>query len=150
MEISELIRVRPADERDIEPVVAIEEASFNSPWTRDFFKHELYNPVSYFYILEIQDKLSGYVIFWIFKDESHIANIAVHPDSRNKGYGEYLLTWVFEYCEKKGARTLSLEVNEQNGAALELYRKMGLEKVGRRAKYYENRDDALILTKHLI
>ncbi|MBU0712354.1 ribosomal protein S18-alanine N-acetyltransferase [bacterium] len=149
METEDRIRIKPADERDLHEVSEIENASFNSPWTLDFFKHELYNPVSFFYILKIQDKLAGYVIFWIFEDEAHIANIAIHPDNRKMGYGEQLLNWIFDFCRKKGAMTISLEVSEINEAARQLYSKTGFKSVGRRAKYYEDRSDALILTKIL-
>lgn len=149
METKSRIRVRSAGERDLKEIYKIENASFNSPWTLDFFKHELNNPASFFYILEIQDKLVGYVIFWIFKDESHIANIAIHPEFRKMGYGEQLLNWVFDFCRERSVASVSLEVSEVNEAARQLYSKMGFKNVGRRAKYYENNFDALILTKIL-
>ena len=149
METADRIRIRPANERDLNEVYEIENASFNSPWTLDFFKHELYNPVSFFYILKIQDKLAGYVIFWNFKYEAHIANIAIRPDFRKMGFGEQLLNWIFNFCRKNGVLTISLEVNEINEAARQLYNKTGFKSVGRRVKYYENKYDALILTKIL-
>jgi len=149
METEPDIRIRPASEQDIERVINIEKLSFNIPWTIDFFKHELYNPVSFFYIMEIQNKLAAYVIFWIFKDESHIANVAVHPGFRKRGYGERLVNWVFDFCRRKGTKMITLEVNEMNTAARNLYRKMGFKIVGKRARYYENKYDALILTREL-
>lgn len=150
MEGQERIEIRRADEKDICRVMEIENLSFRTPWTPGFFKHELYNPVSYFYILEIQDKLAGYVIFWIFKNEAHIANIAIHPEWRRKSYGGRLLNWVLQFCRKRGVETISLEVNEMNRAALQLYTKTGFKQVGKRERYYENRYDALILTKTLL
>lgn len=149
MERKPKVRIRRANESDLTAVIAIENLSFNTPWTSGFFTHELYNPVSYFYILEIQDKLAGYVIFWIFKEEAHIANVAVHPEYRRKGYGEQLLNWVVHFCRRKRVETISLEVNEINYTALQLYAKTGFTQVGRRVKYYENRYDALLLTKIL-
>ncbi|MGC9365136.1 MAG: ribosomal protein S18-alanine N-acetyltransferase [Fidelibacterota bacterium] len=149
MERKPKVRIRRANESDLATVIAIENLSFNTPWTPGFFTHELYNPVSYFYILEIQDKLAGYVIFWIFREEAHIANVAVHPEYRRKGYGEQLLNWVIHFCRRKRVETISLEVNEVNYTALQLYAKAGFTQVGRRTKYYENRYDALLLTKIL-
>lgn len=150
MEGQKHIGIRRADEKDIRRVLEIENLSFNTPWTPGFFKHELSNPVSYFYILEIQDKLAGYVIFWIFKSEAHVANIAIHPEYRRKSYGGQLLNWVFQFCRKRGVETISLEVNEMNSAALQLYTKTGFKQVGKRVEYYEHRYDALILTKTLL
>lgn len=150
MERKPKVRIRRANESDLTAVMAIENLSFSTPWTAGFFTHELYNPVSNFYILEIQDKLAGYVIFWIFKEEAHIANVAVHPEYRHKGYGEQLLNWVIHFCRRKGVEKISLEVNEINDTALQLYTKTGFTQVGRRVKYYENRYDALLLTKILM
>ncbi|OQC47496.1 MAG: Protease synthase and sporulation negative regulatory protein PAI 1 [Candidatus Marinimicrobia bacterium ADurb.Bin030] len=80
-------------------------------------------------------------------DESHIANIAVHPEFRNAGLGGKLLNFAFEIARRNGAKTITLEVNEQNIAACRLYEKFQFVLTGRRSHYYENKDDALILTR---
>ena len=89
------------------------------------------------------------MIFWILKNEAHIANVAIHPDCRKRGYGEYLLRWAIERIWKKGVATITLEVNEKNNAARNLYDKMGFKIVGKKAKYYENNDNALMLARFL-
>lgn len=142
-----MIRIRKAFAPDLPEVMAIEQNSFNSPWNMDFFRHELINPVAFFYIIEVGVKLAGYIIIWIFKDEAHIANLAIHPEYRKKGYGEYILKWSLEFARNRQAATVTLEVNENNLAARNLYEKFGFRMVGKREKYYENKDDALILTK---
>jgi ribosomal-protein-alanine N-acetyltransferase len=45
-----------------------------------------------------------------------------------------------------GARTLFLEVENGNEAALRLYRSLGAVPVGRRARYYESGTDAAIFS----
>jgi ribosomal-protein-alanine N-acetyltransferase len=147
MVAQEIIRIRKALELDLPEVMVIEQSSFASPWNMAFFRHELYNTVAFFYIIEVGVKLVGYIIFWIFKDEAHIANLAIHPDYRQKGYGEYLFKWSLEFARHKRVATVTLEVNEKNLAARNLYQKYGFEMVGKREKYYDNSDDALILTK---
>lgn len=149
MDAAAAIRIRRAEERDIGEIMIIEKMSFTSPWTVDFFRCELYNPVSFFYIIEVRKLLAGYIIFWILKNEAHIANVAIHPDFRKRGYGKYLLRWAIERCWVKGVATITLEVNEKNNAARNLYDKMGFKIVGKKAKYYENNDDALILARFL-
>ena len=42
---------------------------------------------------------------------------------------------------------ISLEVNENNNAAIELYKKFNFEIVGCRKKYYNGKDNAIIMTK---
>jgi len=146
----EMIRIRKALTPDLPEVMAIEQSSFASPWNMAFFRHELYNPVAFFYIIEVGVKLVGYIIFWIFKDEAHIANLAIHPEYRKRGYGEYLFKWSLEFIRNKKVATVTLEVNEKNLSARGLYEKYGFKMVGRRVKYYENSDDALILTKMIV
>ena len=43
----------------------------------------------------------------------------------------------------------TLEVNENNLPAINLYLKYGFKNVGFRKKYYKNRDSAIIMTKDL-
>ena len=73
-------------------------------------------------------------------DETEIIDIAVDPTAR--GYG--LATALIEHLK---GQTLSvfLEVNEHNTPALTLYKKMGFKQISVRKKYYDNKDDALIM-----
>lgn len=142
-------QIRRADEADLTAVLTIEEKSFEDAWTEDFFRHELFNPISRFFVLENERKIIGYIIFWLVADESHIANIAVHPEFRSAGLGGKLLNFAFEMAQRNGAKTITLEVNEHNAAARRLYEKCQFSLTGRRPHYYDNKDDALILTRPL-
>lgn len=142
-------RIRPADEYDLDQVVQIENESFESPWSKDYFKYELFNPITNFYVIENSKQLVGYVIFWHLMDEFHIANIAVHSQFRKLGLGTTLLNYVIEMALKNKVKSITLEVNEKNQPAINLYQKFGFKPVGRRPKYYENRDDAIIMTLEL-
>ena len=44
-------------------------------------------------------------------------------------------------------KDISLEVNELNNSAISLYKKAGFEEVGIRKKYYNGKDNAIIMTK---
>ena len=44
-------------------------------------------------------------------------------------------------------KDISLEVNEENDAAINLYKKAGFEEVGIRKKYYNGKNNAIIMTK---
>ena len=45
--------------------------------------------------------------------------------------------------------SISLEVNEKNLIAINLYKKFGFKKIGSRKKYYNGIDDAIIMSKVL-
>jgi len=89
----------------------------------------------------------GLAGFWLMADEAHISTIAVHPDWRGLGLGEWLLAHLLEAGQALGAAVATLEVRPSNHTALALYQKYGFEQVGRRPRYYsDNDEDALILT----
>jgi [ribosomal protein S18]-alanine N-acetyltransferase len=138
-------------EADLDGVVAIEEASFSNPWTRQMFEWELQNPgVSYGYVLRTPElTVAGFCTVWLVLDEVHINNIAVHPDTRGKGTGRILLEFVLGLTAGLGARRATLEVRRSNAAALKLYERLGFQTAGVRKNYYSNPvEDALILWRN--
>jgi ribosomal-protein-alanine N-acetyltransferase len=89
----------------------------------------------------------GIAGFWLMADEMHINTIAVYPDWRGLGLGEWLLLSLIEAGQELGAEVATLEVRPSNECALGLYQKYKFEQVGRRRRYYtDNNEDALIFT----
>lgn len=89
----------------------------------------------------------GLAGFWLMADEAHVSTIAVQPDWRGLGLGEWLLLHLLQVGQDLGAAVATLEVRPSNHTALALYQKYGFEQVGRRPRYYsDNDEDALILT----
>jgi len=78
-------------------------------------------------------------------DEGHILNVAVDPEVRGTGVGRMLVQKVLDECCLAGASFVSLEVRESNFSAIALYLKMGFSVVGKRKRYYENSEDALMM-----
>jgi [ribosomal protein S18]-alanine N-acetyltransferase len=84
---------------------------------------------------------------WAIVDEAHITILAVHPDYRHQGFGQLLLWGLLRSAVDRELARATLEVRVDNAAALQLYEKFGFKVAGRRKKYYDNTDDALILWK---
>ncbi len=84
----------------------------------------------------------------IVLDEAHIANIAVRKDLRNLKIGSKLLKALINEASTK-VQSITLEVNEKNLPAICLYKKYGFETLGKRKNYYNNQDDAYIMTKYI-
>jgi ribosomal-protein-alanine N-acetyltransferase len=141
--------IRRADEADLPAILQIEQASFESPWSLDYFKHELFNPITHFYVIENDHMVLGYIVSWLIVDELHIANVAIHPQFRKAGLGSKLLNYVLEMGQKQRVKSVTLEVNEKNLPAINLYARFNFKPIGRRLKYYENRDDALIMSREM-
>lgn len=94
-------------------------------------------------------KLYGFAGINLILDEAHIANIAVRKDKRRMKIGSTLLENLISIAKEKKASLITLEVNEENLPAINLYKKYGFEILGKRKKYYYNQFDAYIMTKYL-
>jgi ribosomal-protein-alanine N-acetyltransferase len=132
----------------IDDILAVEEASFTSPWTREMYLAELNNTgVSYFYLARTEaGQVIGFCSFWRVLDELHINNLAVLPDHRRTGIGTDLLLRVLADGVVLGAKRATLEVRRSNEAAQKLYEKFGFTVAGVRRLYYSSpAEDALVL-----
>src|SRR2546427_12113859 len=88
------VRIEPlTDPHQIDDVLAIEEASFTNPWSRDMYLAELENRgVSYCFLAhDATGHVVGFGSFWRVLDELHINNLAVKPVSRRTGVAHALL-----------------------------------------------------------
>ena len=139
-----------ASRAEIDAVLAIEEASFTSPWTKEMYLAELENTgVSYFYLAKTPlGEIIGFCSFWRVLDELHIINLAVAPEYRRARVATALLSRVLGDGAKMGAARATLEVRQSNEAAQRLYERFGFAVAGVRRAYYSNPvEDALVLWK---
>ncbi|MPZ17886.1 MAG: ribosomal-protein-alanine N-acetyltransferase [Luteitalea sp.] len=135
--------------RDLDEVLALEQAAFTNPWTRDMFEWELTgSDVSAVYVVRADRSapVSGYCCVWLLFDELHINHVAVDPALRGKGIGRALMGQVLADATRRGARRATLEVRASNHAAKRLYESLGFVQSGIRRGYYTHPcEDALIL-----
>ncbi len=145
------ITVEPMTSPDqIPAVLAVEEASFTNPWTREMYESELRNPgVSFCFLATEEDgAVVGFCSFWRVLDELHINNLAVLPERRRTRIGSTLLNVVLKEGAAMGARRATLEVRRSNGPAQRLYEGFGFSVTAVRKDYYTRPvEDALILWK---
>lgn len=88
----------------------------------------------------------GFAGLWLMVDEAHITTIAMHPDYRRLGLGEFMLVSLIDIAYSIGAKWVTLEVRVSNYPAQNLYRKYGFHEAGLRHRYYsDNQEDALIM-----
>jgi ribosomal-protein-alanine N-acetyltransferase len=147
----ETVVVRPAEERDLRQVHAIEVASFADPWALEGFRDTMDNSRAR---TEVADdgggRVLGYAVAWFVADEAEIANLAVAPAARGRGIGALLLTRILQAAATFGAAAVYLEVRESNAAARALYAAQGFVVAGRRNQYYRKPvEDALIMRRNL-
>lgn len=145
-EISKEITICPMAAADLEQVLAIERASYPLPWLEQHFIDELNaanaTPLTAF---DPDGRVVGYICALQVLDEGHILNVAVDPACRGMGVGRLLVQRVLDDCRAQGAAFVSLEVRVSNLAAITLYQQLGFVETGRRKRYYENGEDALLM-----
>ena len=133
---------------DLGGLIAVEQASFLNPWTREMYVAELQNPdVSRLLVAKDSDgRIVGFCGFWLVLDELHINNLAVLPEYRRQGVASIILNRVFDDGRRAGARRATLEVRRSNEIAQRLYTRFGFAVAGVRRGYYRHPDeDALVL-----
>lgn len=146
--MEKIYKSRQATIEDIDQIMAIEEGSFSSPWSRKNFELELTNPLAHYEVLTLSDLVIGYAGAYILADEAHIGNVAIDFDYRGNGYGRYLMNHFLFALYEKGVRAATLEVRDNNYPALGLYESLGFVVEGVRKNYYQDvKRDALILWK---
>ena len=145
------VHVSIMDENDIDGVLEVSNLSFSSPWSRSSYEQELSNSLAKYFVAKIDDKVIGFIGTWIIVDESHITNVAVHPDYRKLGIGSMLIEAMIDYCEEKKCAAYTLEVRSSNKPAISLYEKHGFNVDGIRKEYYQdNKEDALLMWRRVI
>jgi ribosomal protein S18 acetylase RimI-like enzyme len=72
-----------------------------------------------------------------------VYSIAVHPRARGKGYARALIEHAVRRARARRVARLSLEVRDDNAAAIELYKSIGMRIARRILDYYEDGRSAL-------
>lgn len=134
-------------EADVPQVAALESISFSSPWSGGSFLRLLGRPGAELRVVEDEGgQVVAYAVLLCVLDQAELANIAVDPEMRGKGFGGDLLDHLLSVARDRGVRSVFLEVRESNRVALGLYTTRGFEEVGVRKAYYESpREDARVL-----
>ena len=120
-------------------VQALDEATFGKAWGP-------LSSVEWMWTLEDQAYARWSVLPGV---EAELLRVAVNPGAQRQGLATRLLRLSEEALRHQGCQRLLLEVRPSNAAARALYAGLGWTDLGRRARYYPDGEDALILEKHL-
>ena len=139
------------NKEDIDQVLAIENASFSMPWSKNLFLSEFRSPLVSTLMVALSGApvrtVIGYVVFWHVADEMHILNLAVAPVFRRQGTSRKLVLAAIKRAFGKGAKRAFLEVRASNAAAEKLYSSLGFTGTSVRREYYDSPvEDAVVMT----
>jgi ribosomal-protein-alanine N-acetyltransferase len=133
--------IEDASIRDLDRLYEIEsecflEEAFSKAQIAQLLKD--YNSISL--VARVAEDIVGFLISTVYADRKalhgHVLTIEVLPTHRRSGVGKALLDEVENIFRQKGVKSLTLEVREDNVAAIGLYRRLGYEVVGQLRNYY--------------
>lgn len=135
---------------DLEAIAELERLVFTDPWPASLFATELGQPERFQrVVLAPTGELAAYLFAAWQVDELHILKVATHPRFWGQGLATALLHAAREETERRRGSGLILEVRVSNRRAIELYRHLGYQVVGRRPRYYQDGEDALVMFCHV-
>lgn len=142
--------IREARRSDLDAIADLERRSFPVPWKREYFEAEVGAPFRLNLVArDERGQLAGYVFCAFAGGEVHVNKIAVSPEARRRGLATRLMDEVFAYSREIAAEEIYLEVRVSNAPARLFYERLGFAEAGRRARYYLDGEDALVMVCRL-
>jgi len=142
-------KLREMQDVDIPHIVEGEQNIFGTTLGYELLYTELHlNPYAHYFVLEIDQKVCGYIGLWI-NENTEIINFYIDKEYQGNGFGKMMLDFVIRLSKLCKANSISLEVRESNNRAILLYEKYGFMKMHIRKKYYHDGEDAIVMVKKL-
>lgn len=92
-----------------------------------------------------ENKVIGYLGYFLIYDRIEIDYLYVEKKYRKKGYANILINKLVEISKKENCINITLEVNVNNNVAINLYKKNGFEIIKTIYNYYNGEDGYLML-----
>jgi [ribosomal protein S18]-alanine N-acetyltransferase len=142
-----------AGPRDAAAIAVLHAASFRRGWIEQEVEGLLIDRHVIAHRAMVAGKLAGFIMARLVEDEAEILSVAVAGRQRGRGLSRQLLNLHLRRLAGLGARTVFLEVDEHNKAAIRLYDRAGFHEISRRPNYYSgsgaNAAAALVLRRDL-
>lgn len=128
--------IQAGDARDARLLAQLHAAVFRRGWSESEFESLLADRSVSAHTAAIRGRLVGFILSRRAADEAEILSLAVAPREQGRGVARDLLALHLRHLAGLGIRTIYLEVDEANAAAMRLYRRAGFVEAGRRPAYY--------------
>jgi ribosomal-protein-alanine N-acetyltransferase len=152
------VSTRRGEVSDCVALAEIHGSAFRRGWSDAEFEALLLQPGVHALVGQYRNALgrrisAGFILYRLAADEAEILSVAVVPECRRRGIGKALLEDTLRHVYREGARSIHLEVEDSNLAAIGLYRGVEFRESSRRAGYYtegrETPGGALVMLRQL-
>jgi [ribosomal protein S18]-alanine N-acetyltransferase len=108
------VHIRWMIRRDMPEVLAIENRSFEFPWSEDDFIRCLRQRNCIGMVAEYDERVVGFMIYELHKNRLHILNFAVRPEFRRQGIGRSMIRKLVGKLSQQRRNRIMLEIRETN------------------------------------
>jgi len=143
---NQAVEIAPFNYDDIDEIMAIENVSFSAPWTQDSYLDLAPLETISFYVVKLQGRVVGYMLYQTWAEEMELHTIAVAPAHRRQGLAKKMMEHIIHDASTRGVERIFLQVRPSNEAARSLYQSFGFYIIGIRKRYYrDNQEDAEVM-----
>lgn len=140
------VHIRWMIRRDMTEVLDIEQASFEFPWLEEDFLRCLRQRNCIGMVAEYDERVVGFMVYELHKDQLHVLNFSVRPDVRRRGIGQQMVNKLVGKLSRKGRNRIVLEIRETNLAAQMFFKNLSFKAVSVLRDYYDDTvEDAYVM-----
>lgn len=139
---------------DMDRILEIEHESFGADaYDRNLFAELFHKCGNLFLVAAAERNICGYMVTCMrgprAPDTAELVSVAVNPSARNRGVASALMKNALRRLRLRGAVRFSLMVRVSNAAARRFYVRHGFRSVRKSRGYYEDGEDAVLMSKLL-
>lgn len=142
--------IRKLTPNDVTTIVMLEEKIFGESLGEEMLLNELNNPLVWFYVIEEDNKVIGYIGGYFYLEDGEILNFLIDENYQHQGYGTKLFNFMMQKASNEGIKKVTLEVRVSNTSGRSFYVKQKFKEIFVRKNYYKNGEDAIVMLKELI
>ncbi len=140
------VHIRWMIRRDMPEVLEIEQSSFEYPWSEEDFIRCLRQRNCIGMVAEYDERVVGFMIYELHKNQLHVLNFSVRPDARRRSVGNQMVQKLVGKLSQQRRNRVVLEVRETNLAAQLFFKTCGFKAVSVLRDYYDDAtEDAYVM-----
>lgn len=118
-------------------------------WTESRVSRYIRHPDCSVVVARDRRRIAGFGVMEFHDAHAHLSLLAVRPAYQRRGVGRRIIEWLESTARTAGIFLVRLELRAGNDAARQFYEKLGYRETGRKAGYYDAREDAVVMTRDL-
>jgi len=139
--------IRPATAQDVEAIVRLDRGSLDPAWSRPTYEREITRADALLLVAVVDRRAVGFLAVRRGTSPAEILRLAVESKWRRQGLARRLVDAALREMAAQGIDQCWLELREDNAAARALYASLGFRVSGRRAGYYGDGADAVLMSR---